>query len=345
MIKELSILRVFFILFIFLGHSAFFSGGGYLGVALFFLLGGFCMTLGYADKVTAENFSYSKYLLGRFSKFYPLHWICLVAWITIAVVSNIPLGSAPVILANTLLLQSWVPDQSVYFSCNGISWYLADTVFFAVVFPVLIKYIVSKSATRNIIFVSLLVAGYATVCFVVPEESRQAILYINPLVRLVDFVAGIYAAKAFLAIKDRHSSNDSSIWPYYVISGLCIIALIAETAILKDSISFAWIFWPFGALLILSSALAGSVRGEKRIPAIDTLSNLGTYTFAFYMIHQMSIQVCNSIAHKIGFEYHFWVMLITLILTFGASVICHRYIEKPCGEYVRNILNSHSVQQ
>lgn len=345
MIQELNILRVLFILFIFLEHSAFFSGGGYLGVALFFLLGGFCMTLGYANKVTAENFSYSKYLLGRFSKFYPLHWICLVAWITIALVSDIPLGSTPTIIANTLLLQSWVPDQSVYFSCNGISWYLADTAFFAAIFPVLIKFIVSKSATRNIIFVSTLAIIYTIACIIVPEESRHAIMYINPLVRLVDFVIGIYAAKAFLAIRGRHCSLKSPLWSYYAISGLCIIAIIAETVILKDSRSFAWIFWPFGTLLIVSSALAGCVRGEKKIPAIDKLSNLGAYTFAFYMIHQMSIQVCNSIAHKIGFEYHFWVMLITLVLTFGTSVICHRYIEKPCSEYVRKRLNSYSAQQ
>lgn len=339
MIKEINILRIFFILFIFLNHSAFFSGGGYLGVALFFLLSGFCMTLGYSGKVMEDNFSYGKYILGRFSKFYPLHWICLIAWILIAIVSKMPLGSTPAILANVLLLQSWVPEQSFYFSGNGISWYLADTVFFTTIFPILIKYIINKSAARNFVFISALASAYILACLLVPEESRHAILYINPAVRLVDFVTGIYIAKLYLRIKDKRPFKETPAGLYYTICLVCIIALIAETLKFESARNFACIYWPAGTLLILSSALAGNARGEKRIPAIDFLSKFGTYTFSFYMLHQMSIQVCNSIAHKVGFEYHFWVMIITLILTSIASVICHKYVEKPASNFVITKLN------
>lgn len=338
MIPEINILRIFFILFIFLEHSAFFSGGGYLGVALFFLLGGFCMTLGYHDKVTGDGFNYRKYLVGRFSKFYPLHWICLIAWIALAIISDMPVGRVPSLIANIFLVQSWIPDESFYFGFNGISWYLADTVFFTVVFPVLMKKIVSGSTARNSLFLGILAIGYILACVFVPKEMRHAILYINPIVRLVDFVVGIYTAKLFLSIKEKESFRNVPLWVYYAVCIICMAALIAETGFFKDKLQFACIFWPIGILLILSSSMAGTVRGSRKISAINTLSNIGQYTFAFYMIHQMTIQVCNSVAHKTGFEYHFWVMVITLFLTFAASVICHRFIEKPCSDHIRKRL-------
>ena len=56
MIKNLTSLRFVFILLIFFHHAGKYAGGGTLAVTFFFVLGGFCMTLGYKDKVFAEGF-------------------------------------------------------------------------------------------------------------------------------------------------------------------------------------------------------------------------------------------------------------------------------------------------
>ena len=203
MIKELNILRIVFMLMIFLNHSAFMTDGGYLGVACFFVLGGYCATLGYYDKVRSGNFNYKRYAFSKAAKFYPLHWLCAIAWLAIAVLSSQPIASAPQIIANTLLVQSWIPDMGYYFSLNGISWYLADTMFFTLAFPFVVRFIADKPLPRNILFVGLILSGYVAACILTPKADRHAILYINPAVRFADFILGVYLAKGFMAIRPK----------------------------------------------------------------------------------------------------------------------------------------------
>ena len=72
MIKQLNPLRFILILMIFLHHMNLFPGGGAVGVASFFVLGGFCMTLGYKDIILSSlhnKFDYLTYLKKRFIKF------------------------------------------------------------------------------------------------------------------------------------------------------------------------------------------------------------------------------------------------------------------------------------
>lgn len=331
--KELDILRVIFIMMIFLNHSAFLDGGGYLGVCLFFILGGFCMTLGYYDKVQREDFNFGKYAFKRASKFYPLHWLCLIVWIVMTLLSSMPVGSFKTFVANALLLQSWVPDQSWYFSFNGISWYLSNTVFFTLVFPLIIRQLVSKSRMRNILFIAVLIAFYAAVCLLTPVEKRHAILYINPLVRLLDFVFGIYLARCFISIRVSKSAVKSYV--FYAVAIVSIALLVLELTWFKEYRQFAVIFWPLAAVLLLSSALASEGRRGREGKLIDILASLGKYTFAFYMLHQMAIQTCNSLAGKVGLTNHLVVMLITLTVTSLLSVACYKWFEKP----VNNLLS------
>ncbi len=88
MIKSLTSLRGIFILFIFFHHCLnLYPGGGTMAVSFFFVLGGFSMTIGYKDKVLKSYFSYKDYLSRRYIKFYPLHWLCLLAVMPLFILS------------------------------------------------------------------------------------------------------------------------------------------------------------------------------------------------------------------------------------------------------------------
>ena len=70
-IQEISSLRFIFIIAIFLHHTIAYTGGGYVGVEFFFVLGGFVMTLGYKDRISGSEFSYKPFLFKRMAKYYP----------------------------------------------------------------------------------------------------------------------------------------------------------------------------------------------------------------------------------------------------------------------------------
>lgn len=103
MIKSLISLRGIFILFIFLHHAGVYAGGGSMAVAFFFVLSGFSMTLGYKDRVLKPEFSYKQYIARRCIKFYPLHWITLIADIPYVLMGVLNWWLIPLFFVNAAL--------------------------------------------------------------------------------------------------------------------------------------------------------------------------------------------------------------------------------------------------
>ena len=91
-IPELSTWRFLFILMIFFHHVELFPGGGATGVAFFFILGGFTLTLGYLDRVLKNGFEYGSYLKKRLIKFYPLHWLILLLFVPLNLLCSVPVS-------------------------------------------------------------------------------------------------------------------------------------------------------------------------------------------------------------------------------------------------------------
>lgn len=266
MIKSLTSLRGVFILFIFFHHCLYiYPGGGTLAVTFFFVLGGFSMTLGYKEKVLKPDFSYKAYITKRCIKFYPLHWICLLAVMPLLLLS-FKAQQIPALITNAALLHSWIPIQKVYFSFNYVSWYLADTMFFAVMFPPVFKLIATASKKGRVTIAVLLATIYAIVAILLPTEKYHAVLYISPYMRLFDFIFGIYLALLFLKIKEQPTKW----WDGNVIGQLgifvLILLLVIESCLLpEDATWIAPIYWIPVALLILISSLIDRSGGGHLI--------------------------------------------------------------------------------
>ncbi len=273
MIKSLTSLRGIFILFIFFHHCLqMYPGGGSMAVAFFFVLGGFSMTLGYKDRAFRKDFSYHQYITKRCAKFYPLHWLTLLAAIPLSLFS-FNWKQIPVFIVNASLLQTWFPLKHIYFSYNQVSWYLANTMFFAAVFPFLLKWIINAT-TKGKTFIAMgFFFIYAMVAILIPKEVHHAILYISPYMRLSDFVLGIFIALVFLKLKEK---------PLFVLRNnkltqimvfVLIALLVVESCLLsEDTVLFAPVYWPFVAILILTVSLSevnwgGAKVVVKQIPS------------------------------------------------------------------------------
>jgi len=263
MINSLTSLRGIFIQFIFFHHCLkIYPGGGSMAVTFFFVLGGFAMTLGYKDKITREDFNYRQYLTRRCIKFYPLHWLCLFAILPLFVLS-FSWKQIPILALNAALLQTWIPLKGVYFSFNAVSWYLADTMFFAIVFPFILKWIVAASPKGRGLIAALMAVVYVAVTMLIPEEKYHAILYISPYMRLMDFVLGIFLALGYLNLKESQSFKWNSTVSQIVIFSL-IALLVVESCLLSETATLiAPVYWIPVALLILIASLSERVGGGR----------------------------------------------------------------------------------
>lgn len=331
-IEEISSLRFIFIIIIFLHHTIAYTGGGYLGVEFFFILGGFVMTLGYKDKVLGNGFSYRKFVFKRASKYYPLHWLCLsLAVLFILVISGFGRDRVFPLILNATLLQSWSSVKSIYFSFNSPSWYLSDMLFLVCVFPFLLKGIAKllKSRLWTSVFLAALFGAYVVLFLTVNEAYRHYLLYINPLVRLFDFTLGILSAFLFMTLKGR----EASLAPYrlslrilmYVCLGvLLLLSIVLPTHYLMCSFIFAPLIC---ALLILVSL---EPVGGKSVFSWKPLVFLGGFSFEIYMIHGICLMYFDFIKNNyIGVDDKLLYVPVYLVLVILLSIACRKIFVVP----------------
>ena len=296
MIKELTSLRFILILVIFFHHALpSYPGGGDMGVACFFVLSGFCYALGYGSKVTSAQFNYRSFVKSRLVKFYPLHWITLLLAIPISIYAALGWKNILVLGANALLVQSWIPISTVYYSYNGVSWFLSDMVFLVAVFPFLSRLL--DSGSRRWLFIIPAVAVYGALCIWTPSDLRNTILYVNPVVRLCDFAVGILAGMWYLRLKDNVSVTESvqrhKVLLRIVSAASLLVLLFMSVFIPEQYTLMAFMFWPAAVLMLICISL-----NPGGLLSAPLLQRLGQISFPFYMIHQLVIRYLDLASGK-----------------------------------------------
>ena len=319
-----------------------YPGGGSMSVAFFFVLGGFSMAVGYKDRVFSPSFSYKTYITHRCIKFFPLHWLCLFASIPLVLLSNTR-EQFPIFFANFSLLQSWIPIQRVYFSYNWVSWYLADTMFFAAVFPFLFKWIIRGRGFERVFITLVTTVIYVVVAVSIPQDKYHAILYISPYMRLADFVFGIYLAICYKYLKNRELCfyNNANINAFIII--FLISLLVVESSLLGGG-NYRYIsplYWPLVGLLILSASLSS----EQVIWRITGLQRLGNLSFVIFLTHQLVLRYIKLFFKFLSINDIFLYVSITLIITIIVSVLVDRCFLKPITKWLtKRIIPSMIVQ-
>ena len=348
-IQGLTALRVLFMLMIFVHHCNFSYGGGSCAVAGFFIMSGFCMTLGYREKVLWEGFSWPKFILRRAIKLYPIHWVgLLLMWILSGCYFHLGPKFIGTLSMNAALLQSWIPNKSVYFSYNSPSWYLCDILFFAALFPFLMRLIynssrIVKSAILIIPLISIIVLS-----IMLPQEIRHAWLYIHPIARLVDCLLGMYAAMLFMAIRDNASyvrKIDKHIQLIDAVVVLMFIGVIFES-IYRYQLGFAQlyhtIFWIPELLLILFVALRSLSKEQSLIQSLlncRVIECIGACSLSFYILHIPMMTALSKIYPACAPNAKsFTGGGIVLFATITVSRIFYQLIETRLTKYLNNKL-------
>lgn len=336
-IQEISSLRFLFIIAIFLHHTVSYTGGGYLGVEFFFILGGFVMTLGYKDRILGSDFSYKSFIFKRIAKYYPLHWLCLAA-ILILLLFTGEFGKDKIVplMVNAALLQSWVPLKTVYFSFNAPSWYLSDMLFLVGVFPFLLKGITAILKTKRwtAVFLTSLFTAYIALFIMLQDDQRHFWLYINPLVRLMDYILGILSAFLFLSLKGREMALASSavslkILMYGCLGLLFFLSIVLPPRYLMCSLIFAPLV---SALLILVSL---EPVGGKSVFSWKPMVILGGFSFEIYMIHGVCLRYFDFIKNNfIGIDDKLLYVPVYLILTVLLAIACRKLFVEPVSRYL-----------
>lgn len=308
MIATLQSLRFVFVMLIFLSHFDYkdihaLDAGGDCGVAFFFLLSGFVLSLGYGPQISEGSFSFGRFLKRRLLKCYPLHILCLLLFL---IVSRSAIDGR--VILNALLLQSWVPDADYYFSCNSVSWFLSSLMFCYLVFPSVYRRISSA------LTLTVLAAGIA-IYLLVPYSRVNAILYVHPLVRFIDFYLGM-----LLARYHGRWTSPRGMEPLLLVGLLFALAVYPMS---DEKFRNAPLFW---LVLIPMIGVFAQQRGWlSNLLKSRPMIFLGSLSMPLYLTHQMLIAI---VRHHLPDMPAMWMLtmcvLISLVVSWGAQIIFSR---------------------
>ena len=313
MIGTLQSLRFIFVMMIFMSHFDYrdirgFDAGGDCGVAFFFILSGFVCSLGYGQRIREGAFRYGDFIWKRLKKLYPLHLLCLLFFL---LVSQTTLDMK--VMTNALLLQSWVPDPEWYFSCNKVSWFLSSLLFCYVVFPFVYRHL-SRYLTLAVLL------AYAAICWLIPYDQVNAVLYVFPLVRFVDFYLGMLLFRLY----ERKPGMDVRSWMEVLLVVLLFVALTVYP-FMDAKLRNAPLFWLVLLPLILVFAQESGV--VSRLLKSRPMFFLGSLTMPLFLTHQILIGI---LLHRLP-EMPAMLMLavcifVILMISWGVQIIISRLI-------------------
>lgn len=338
MIETLQSLRFIFFVMIFMSHFEYdglpaFDAGGDCGVSFFFILSGFVLSSAYGNKVSSDGFRYRQFMARRVKKLYPLHLLCLLAFVVINI-RSMDAGTLVRLLPNLLLVQSWIPSAGFYFSANAVSWFLSDILLCYSVFPVVFRAVRRMTPMALTGAWAAVLAAYAVLLCNIPDAMTNAIVYVFPPVRTVDFAIGVTLWRVAAWLKGRRAAVFESRLTATA-AELAVFAALAMTLAAHPYVNLqirtACLFWPVNVAIILLFACERQGGAVACLLRRKPLIWLGNISFPLFMVHQMAISITLAVLLRLSSitpEPPYWLALTLCAATTLAGTALAQYIIK-----------------
>ena len=338
MIETLQSLRFIFFVMIFMSHFEYdglpaFDAGGDCGVSFFFILSGFVLSSAYGNKVSSDGFRYRQFMARRVKKLYPLHLLCLLAFVVINI-RSMDAGTLVRLLPNLLLVQSWIPSAGFYFSANAVSWFLSDILLCYSVFPVVFRAVRRMTPMALTGAWAAVLAAYAVLLCNIPDAMTNAIVYVFPPVRTVDFAIGVTLWRVAAWLKKRRIAVFESRLTATA-AELAVFAALAMTLAAHPYVNLqirtACLFWPVCAAIILLFACEKQGGAVAWLLRRKPLIWLGNISFPLFMVHQMAISITLAVLPCLSAvipTLPYWLALTLCAATTLAGTALAQYIIK-----------------
>ncbi|MCL5229103.1 acyltransferase family protein [Pseudomonas nunensis] len=364
-IDSLTSLRFFAAAMIVVGHGGSNSYFSYSinfvdvrnAVSFFFVLSGFILSHAYRN--LDLNHGVRSFFAARVSRLYPSHiFTAILAVLLLSPIDSLyDFARAGV---NILMLQSLVPLLPWHYSLNAVSWSISTEFFFYALFPFILP--IAKKRPRllalsSVLIVVVMIAAASLFNLSTIEAAggvtAWGILYISPVTRLAEFMAGMVAYQAALKIQAGSNPWSSSKATWFEFLSLFFVVLSMST--------FAWLsknvlvniapqagVWVLVAGSFISFSILISVFSVQRGALSSFLTwtplvYLGKISFSLYMVHQLVIR-CMYKWNGGSFEADWLVFYISY---WSLSLICaaalFHLIEQPFHAPIKKFISGHRL--
>jgi peptidoglycan/LPS O-acetylase OafA/YrhL len=332
-------------------------------VAFFFVLSGFILTYVYDQRMASVGTS--KFYFARFARIWPLHIVCLLGAVFVdAWFGNGALLSRKVQFWNhAALLQSWLPIYKWSAAFNGPAWSISTEFAFYLAFPILLA--LGRKRFYPIMIASLLCTAtilcaldYCIVNKISTWHLPVELVYVHPLVRITEFILGMWLGKRFLSSKRSDSIPLPDAPPR--IGSLIKDSLFEILALgIVVTIFYFVNYGPLPDFLAKNQCIAtkswlarsgGTMFGFAAVVWVFSSSNgflgklfstptsvyLGEISFSLYLVQA---PVLAMMAHQLGDAKlpKFYFVTIGVAMSLGFSMLLYAVVEMPIRQLMVSI--------
>ena len=285
------------------GYWGLYTWLGYVGVCIFAVISGFLEGYHHLDK---ECFAIkgSTLVWRKIKHFLPLHLLMFILALGLMMVDYMknPIETysfmAVKIFFNLSFMQAFVPIRKIFFGLNGVEWYLTIYLFFIMLLPRIIKMVQKiKTPIYTLFIITLVQLIYGIVIgnTGLNEDWKLWLIYINPFVRIWDFVEGVLLAKLVLNKKGIGDKNvvdnfPNNRWEINIIELLYISFFVFMTLYgtrLPKYIAMVWIYSTLSLGLVYLFAHNEGFLTRLLSNKYSPFMLLGRAGTELYMMHQV----------------------------------------------------------
>jgi peptidoglycan/LPS O-acetylase OafA/YrhL len=286
---------------------------GWAGVAIFFVLSGFCIHLSF---LRDRNFDVKLFFWRRFWRICPAYFIALLVFTIFTHTNIISSSGAQQFWLHALFLQNI--DRDTFFGINPSFWSIAVEVQLYLLFPVLL-FLRSRFGIVRCLQISGAIGLVSRVVVValwgIPDHLIVPGLT-SPCITWFDWILGAFVAERYF--EGRPAFKNKQIWLCLLIPLLLITTLFKPFTIFSFSVAAAI------AAVILDAAIYVKWRSSLWL---EVLVFVATISYSIYLWHQpLLFPVTQYINHAIGSPVGAWLLFV-LVIT-GGAWISYRYVEQ-----------------
>lgn len=345
-IKSFGALRFIMITTIFLSHISFigttdsaltffyrYLNNGVYGVTFFFLLSGFCLNIGYSEKLKKlDKDNYLQFIKRRLVKVYSIYIIMQTLYLVMEIVKYPVWEHVKILLVKYVisipLLQMLFPLKNIQITLNSVSWFLSVLFIIYLLAPVIIMLAnsIKDSLKKNLIvtvglFALFMMFVWYALNYLPPEEKLG---YINRSIfmSVIAFTIGVFASNLRLGLDFNKNPKLKMIIFSMLEIGVLLVTFknfITEPQIASTEDTYFLVkMFVILALIFVFSYDGGFV---SKIFSLKIFNLLGDASFEFYLMHYLFIKLLATPLQNLIGTKNTDNLLIVLMLYVGTWII------------------------
>jgi len=307
-----------------------FTGFGNVAVPFFFVLSGYVLAYTYTGAELRGHLR--EFYVARLARTYPVYLLALVLYIGVVVLEGKPTSPDRLALVLTVFgIQSWAPVHSG--TWNFPAWSLSVEFFLYAIFPLMLALL----RRPRVFWPAYAVGTASTLLFAIAHAVEGSVDYEwthLPLLHLTSFATGMTMAHVRQRTAALLDNDRAATLTVAATCSLVILTLARQAFGLQG-------WWPLFETAALAPLFAGLIVGAAHLgPSwldLPALTVLGEASYALYILQLPIGLVAISALAGLAYAPILWP-IVGIALLIGASLVSHRYFERPTRRWVRHVL-------